>query len=132
MPLNKYLGGIQAIQLIYFQSNCNIQSPSNIFHFLRIIGSVVNFDILEPEWTTEQFFDFQFEKALGEMQGELEEKSVLNQNMQENGYETFDTMQNIGGVFIVLVLVPVLMVVCGLLKLFLGIYRYSKKLERRK
>ena len=57
---------------MYFQTNPNIQVPANLFHFNRLVGSIVNFDILDPEKYTKLLFNFDFDKAQGKMQDQLE------------------------------------------------------------
>ena len=58
LPLNVFFGGIGSVQVVSFQNLCNIQHPANSHHFYKIIASVVNFDALDPKWTTKLFLDF--------------------------------------------------------------------------
>lgn len=57
----------------------NVQHPANSHFLSMVIGSVVNFDIFDPEWTTKYLFNFDYDVALGEEQIELGKTSILHQ-----------------------------------------------------
>ena len=55
----------------------NIHHPANSHHFNRIVAECVNFDALDPEWTTRLVFDFENDDKLGERENTLGENAFL-------------------------------------------------------
>ena len=56
----------------------NIPHPANSHHFNRIVAECVNFDALDPEWTTRKVFDFEYDDNLAEREDYLGEDAFLN------------------------------------------------------
>ena len=52
------LGWINALQMILHLPMLLILIPANVGAFFSIILPVVQFDLLDPEWTTELVFEF--------------------------------------------------------------------------
>jgi hypothetical protein len=48
----------QNLQIILNMTMINIQCPSNVIYFMQLIKKIVNVEILDPEFTTEVWFDF--------------------------------------------------------------------------
>ena len=60
---------------------------------------MVTFDALDPEWTTKHALDFDYDEEIGKLQDELKQEAVLNFNMKDNDFETFNPILNMGGNF---------------------------------
>ena len=71
--------------------------PANVSYFYQVLIPVIQFDVLDPEWTTQYVFDFDFPK-----QEELGAQ-VLDQ-MQNLGYETHNSILNLGSMWIFAIL----------------------------
>ena len=95
--LGYMIGWINALQMILHLPMLMILIPANVSSFFSLILPVVQFDILDPEWTTELVFEFEedpdesFENSFG--------RSVFDQ-MKDLGYETHNSMSLLGSLFI--------------------------------
>ena len=105
----------------------NVQHPANSHYLSMVVGSVINFDILDPEWTTKYFFNFDYDIALGDEQIGLGKKTILNQQMQINEYETFNPMLNVGGIILIAVYYFIILAFYLLLKFVIYIITKSQK-----
>ena len=90
----------------------------------RIVGSVVNFEILDPKWA--YFLNFTYDEEIGEIQSEMGEEAYLTENLIQNEYQTFNPILNIGGLFIILIYSCVLYLIYPIVKCCL------KKSDKRK
>ena len=69
--LGYMIGWINALQMILHLPMLMILIPANVSSFFSLILPVVQFDILDPEWTTELVFEFEedpdesFENSFG-------------------------------------------------------------------
>ena len=101
--MNRFFGSIGAIQIIVYQNLCNIQHPANSYHFNRIVRTVVDFDILDPEWTTKYLMNFDYDEIIGNKQDQLGDQAILNYNFKDNEYDTFNPILNLGGNFMIII-----------------------------
>ena len=88
---------INALQMILHLPMLLILIPANVAAFFSIILPVVQFDLLDPDWTTNLVFEFDdepeevFEESFG---------SKVFDQMKDLGYETHNSMQLLGSLFI--------------------------------
>jgi hypothetical protein len=88
---------INSLQMILHLPMMLILIPANVGAFFTLILPVVQFDLLDPDWTTNLIFEFEeepeetFENSFG--------SSVFDQ-MKDLGYETHNSMQLLGSLFI--------------------------------
>ena len=76
----------------------NILFPANAVILLRNLKTIINAEVLDPEWTTKLIFDFEFEEILVKLINEAkDENHLLNNHLRDMGYETFSVVLNIGG-----------------------------------
>ena len=113
LPLNLLFGSLLPVQIITFQNILNVHHPANSHHFNRLVGSCVNFDIFDPKWTVKLVFDFDFDDELGEREELLGNDAFLNEMMRQNEIETFNTVLNLGGNTIILLIGYVLLLMYG-------------------
>ena len=75
MPLNVFFGGISSVQIISNQGLCNVQHPANSHYFYIIVGSVVNFEVLNPKWV--HVLNFSLYENVGEIQSQMGEDAYF-------------------------------------------------------
>lgn len=96
------LSMINSLQVIIFQTMMNLIFPGNVQFFSKIIISILNAEILDPAWTTELVFDFQKDYMIVNAIDQLDIKTNLNDQIKELGFETFNPILNLGGLFIII------------------------------
>ena len=65
LPLHFTIGSVNAVQIIVFQDLMNVQHPANSNQLRQLTGGIVNFDALDPEWTTKYFLKFDYDEKVG-------------------------------------------------------------------
>ena len=55
----------------------NVQHPANSNQLRQLIGGIVNFDALDPEWTSKHFLNFEYDEAVGKIMY-LKNNTVIN------------------------------------------------------
>lgn len=56
--LRYFLWYLRSVQIICHLPMLKTVVPVNVVHFFRVMIPLLTFDILDPEWTTELFLDF--------------------------------------------------------------------------
>lgn len=88
----------------------------------------LNAEILDPEWTTKLFFDFDYEerraKRLIERPG-----NKMFPKISEAGFETFNSVLNCGGISVILTGLFFLLLVQGIEKAIRLCHSYSRPHE---
>jgi len=67
--------------------------PGNVNMFFSILIPIVMFDIIDSEWSTELVFTFDFEN-------EEENAKDMHKQMQDLGYDSRNSILNLGSVFV--------------------------------
>ena len=101
MSLQYFFGSINSIQIIVYQNLSNIIHPANYYNLIRIVRSVVDCDIYDPEWTTKLYIPFDYDEEIGSMQSDLGDSAILKTYFKDFELETFNPILNIGGLFVV-------------------------------
>ena len=91
------VGWINSLQMILHLPMLLILVPPNVSSFLSIILPIVQFDILDPSWTTDLIFEFE-EEIDEEFENEF--KSSVFDQMHDLGYETHNSMRLLGSLFV--------------------------------
>ena len=79
----------------------NINSPANVLIYLNIFLGIINTDLLEPI-LPKIFKNLDIYEKVGEQQDDLKTGIVLNQSIKMVGFETFNPIKNLGGLYIVI------------------------------
>ena len=122
LPLHLTLGSIPAIQIVVFQDLINVQHPSNSNLLRQSIGSIVNFDALDPEWTTKYILKFEYDEKLAELM-EKKKNTILNEQMKVSGYETYNSILNSGGIFMIVLFFIQMVVVSVFVKISIQLFK---------
>jgi len=67
--------------------------PANVSLFYSSLLPIITFDILDPEWTTQLWFNFDYEKQRMLQDYELDQ-------LEDLGYETHNSILNLGSMWI--------------------------------
>ena len=78
----------------------NINYPANYAYVGEMAASVMRLDVLDPEWTTQSLFDFEYDKKLAEV-----DDRILTSTIQNLGFHTFSSILNLSGVYSIFVLI---------------------------
>ena len=89
----------------------NIKYPANAQLFANTLIYIVNAEILNPEMLSDVVFDFSANLRVvkvinGEVETEQElppEAKYLIPQVQDMGFETYNSILNLGGIFIIIV-----------------------------
>jgi hypothetical protein len=92
---------INSLQMVLHLPMMLILIPPNVSSFFSLILPVVQFDLLDPEWTTELIF--KFDENPEESFGDEFEMKVFDQ-MKDLGYETHNSVRLLGSLLIFKVL----------------------------
>ena len=95
----------------------NVTFPANASFFSSMIITVLNVDLISPEFINEKLFDFT--PYYGLMEGfNSSNPSILLPTIQEMGFETFNPILNLQGLFLIFMVLAILFGVLGLVLLF--------------
>jgi hypothetical protein len=59
---NYYMWYLRGMQIVCHLPMLSTPLPANVNSFYKTLVAFVQFDFLDPEWTTELIFDFDYEK----------------------------------------------------------------------
>ena len=80
----------------------NLQKPANIQILLSIIVSLLNAEILSPEWTTALVFDFESDTSFVENMFATNSEMILSRSIYDGSFEAFNPIKNLGGIYLIL------------------------------
>ena len=106
----------------------NVQHPSNSNLLRQTIGSIVNFDALDPEWTTKYILKFDYDEKLAEAM-EKRKDNILNEQMKVSGYETYNSILNSGGIFMIVMFFVQMVVFSMVIKIVIKILKVKNTTE---
>ena len=106
----------------------NVQHPSNSNLLRQTIGSIVNFDALDPEWTTKYILKFDYDEKLAEKM-EKRKDNILNEQMKVSGYETYNSILNSGGIFMIVMFFVQMVVFSMAIKIVIKILKVKNTTE---
>lgn len=114
---------VDALYLISFSMLINLNLPANVQLFTNTMFFIINADVIDPTWSTELFFNF--EDDLTFVSEKITEGAplVISKNAYGLGFEAFNPIFNIGGLFIILLILFSGMVVGASFMLLTGLYR---------
>ena len=92
------------------------------------MGSIVNFDALDPDWTMNFILDFKYDEKIGEIMYQ-KNNTVINDQMILSDYRTYNTILNSGGIFITVMFYLFLVQVNVLVKIKIRILKARLKKE---
>lgn len=76
--------------------------PPNVQMFQNVLVRLINVELLDPEWTTSYVFDFDKDIELVETMQDQNTQTILGNQIINMGFETFNPILNLGGLFIIL------------------------------
>jgi ABC-type bacteriocin/lantibiotic exporter with double-glycine peptidase domain len=87
---------------------------------------------LDPDLTTNKWFDFKIDDELMDKLNEIKEiEHLLNDNLLDMGYENFNVVSNIGGMFFTLAYLMVFLILAIVFKIITSlmefVFPYYKK-----
>ena len=106
----------------------NVQHPSNSNLLRQTIGSIVNFDALDPEWTTKYILKFDYDEKLAEKM-EKRKDNILNEQMKVSGYETYNSILNSGGIFMIVMFFVQMVVFSMVIKIVIKVLKVKNTTE---
>lgn len=105
LALNAFLQLIESFQLLSFQLLMDFDIPANVQITNQLFFLFINADVLDPQWTTGLIFNFDIEYSYVESAFDQNHKLFLNKQVFEGGFEMFNPVYNLGGLFLILVFV---------------------------
>lgn len=67
----------------------------------EILFLIVNAELIDPSWSTELIFDFELDKEyVDEALDNEEPQKYLHSSIYEMGFETYNPVLNLGGVYV--------------------------------
>ena len=108
----------------------NFSFPANAKMFSNLLLQIINAEVLDPEWTTELVYDFTRDRDMMDLVEETNKETILIDQIQENGFENFNPILNLGGIFVIftIYLARVLLFVC--LKILAWAFRLCNRINR--
>ena len=83
----------------------NINLPANALYYQSTVVSILNVEIITPELTTEKIWDMSRDYEFIDELANTGEQTILNFQIMEIGFDTFNPILNVGGYFIFLAFV---------------------------
>lgn len=117
-----FIAWINTMQMIMHLPMLRPLLPPNVLSFIEFILPVVNFDLIEPDYSTDLVFEFEEDPEIDFLE---EWESEIFGQMQNLGYESHNSMHILGSLFIYSVLYFVRVFVY--LPLMLIIVYFSKR-----
>lgn len=108
---------ISSLNVICFQMMMTFKVPVNVKFFFGILLTFINADLLDPQWTTSLVFDYEPDIIFVEEAFDNSQPLILTREIYEQGFETFNPILNLGGLFVIITYVVIKMVVLLLLKI---------------
>lgn len=68
---------------------------------LRIVFQLLNAEVLDPEWSTALMFDFDNDQNYVEQALAVNHPMVLKKQFYDFGFETFNPILNLGGLYLI-------------------------------
>ena len=99
----------------------NLQYPANAQTFTSAIINILNVDILDPALVQDPLFEFDENEAVMDLindDPELLKDSMLIAQIQDLGFETFNPILNIGGIFVLILMLTFQLIIIWPLRLF--------------
>lgn len=97
---------------------CKVQSwPVNLTVVLQIIGEIMNFEIIDPVLITGQMFDFDPDEDYAQLM-QTEYQSRVRFQLVDMGFETYNPILNVGGIFFIMLYFFIVTCGAGILKLY--------------
>ena len=109
--LSRILGVIRNLQIIIHLPMFNTILPGNVCAVFKILIPIVTFDFLDSESTTEKVLEFDSKSQLALL-------PTLRDSIIEMGYETHNSLKNLGSVFLFIVIYFVAIVFLFFFKIF--------------
>jgi hypothetical protein len=103
---------MNSLQIIIHLPILRIIAPGIVIVYLSILLDITQFDLIDPEWTTELIFDFDYEML--ERIADKEFSQIIDM-----GYETSNIILSMGSVGLFIIGYFILLTILGLLKISL-------------
>lgn len=115
---------INALHIISYQLILDLNYPANIEYMMTIVYRLINADVIDPDWSTSLVYNFEPDINYVETARKLDHQTYLNNQLYRVGFETFNPVYNLGGIYVFLILVAIQVFIYG--GMFVGYILYNK------
>ena len=127
---------LNALQVMCFMTMINQRFPANAQLFVNTIIGILNVDILNPDFLNDMLFNFDRDQQLMEILKDEKnttyaDLNILIPSLTEMGFETYNVILNLQGLFMVFILLIVEYVVLALLLPILYCLEVRRRREKR-
>ena len=109
----------------------NVINPANVDLVNNIIFQVLSADIIQPEWTIYQLYDFDQDERYAQSVLNNETTTVLGNHLVDIGFETFNPILNASSFFSLICIYFIALAATPLLTLIIFDFHHQDKLETR-
>lgn len=86
---------------------CNLDYPANVKYVMGVIFKLLNAEIIDPLWSTAYIYNFNNDIQYVEYAMEQNHPMFLSKAIYDVGFETFNPILNLGGLYIFFLVVVV-------------------------
>lgn len=94
---------------------CNLSYPANVQFVMSILFRMLNAEVIDPDWSTALMYNFDFDINYVEYAIDQNHPMLLSKSIYDVGFETYNPILNLGGLYIFYLLVIVQLGVLGLI-----------------
>lgn len=86
-----------------------LDQPANVNVTIFIIWTLINFEIIDPSISTALIFDFRIDEVYVERAREIQRQMSLQPQIYTIGFESYNPVLNLGGLYVIISLIIVQM-----------------------
>ena len=84
-----------------------------------MIFTILNAEVLDPDWTTKLFLNFDIDELFAQEMFLAKADMMLQPQVYDAGYETFNSILNVGGLYMMLLLLIAGMIISFILAIII-------------
>jgi hypothetical protein len=112
----------------------NLDYPANAEFFANTIISILNVDVLSPEYINQALFNFTSDESLMQLLNDPNSTysylNILIPTIQEMGFESYNAILNLQGLFVVFILVAAEYILLAFALIILYLLEAMRKREK--
>lgn len=98
---------LSALNVVCFQLMLNLDYPANVQMIMGTILNLLNADVIDPDWSTALVYDFAPDTKYVEYAFQVDHKMFLTKQIYDTGFETYNPVLNLGGLYIFIIAIVV-------------------------
>lgn len=100
LTLSQVMSTFGAIQIICFQTMMNLKQPGNVRLFHQVLATILNAEVIDPDWTTKLLFDFEIDETYAEEMMKARISMMLQPQIYDMGFDSYNPILNCGGLYV--------------------------------